>query len=82
MALTGHPQEQTWIKEWILIEGDIEGISQTGLTEQNGGPRDLEIVMVTMVTKMFMRQTVGPSMFSTAVENISSFTDTVSFNNS
>ena len=53
-----------------------------GLTEQNGGPRDLEIIMVTMVTKMFMRQTVGPSMFSTAVENISSFTDTVSFNNS
>lgn len=53
-----------------------------GLTEQNGGPRDLEIVMVTMVTKMFMRQTVGPSIFSPAVENISSFTDTISFNNS
>lgn len=53
-----------------------------GLTEQNGGPRDLEIIMVTMVTKMFMRQTVGPVIFSTAVENMSSFTDTISFNNS
>lgn len=29
MELPGPPQEQTWIKECILIEGDIEGISQT-----------------------------------------------------
>lgn len=38
--------------------------------------------MVTMVTKMFMRQTVGPVIFSIAIENMSSFTDTISFNNS
>lgn len=29
MELPGHPQEQTWIREHILIEGRTEQISQT-----------------------------------------------------
>lgn len=29
LELPGHPQEQTWVRECILIEGDTEEISRT-----------------------------------------------------
>lgn len=64
MELPGHPQEQTWIRENIFDRRshrrDFTNIDET---EQNRGPCDLGIIMVTMVTIMFMRQTARASIF-------------------